>query len=109
MTRTIGILALLVLVPFAAFSLWVVDGHGLTGFLPLAGREPWALQMLLDLLFACLIYATWLVPDARRRGIPAWPYLVLTLAAGSMGGLAYLVHRGLFAGSGEQATASARA
>ena len=109
MTRTIGILALLVLLPFAAFSTWVIAGHGYTGFLTLAAREPWALQMLLDVVLACLIYSVWLVPDARRHGIRAWPYLALTLVAGSIGGLAYLVHRALVAPSAERVIASARA
>jgi hypothetical protein len=108
MTRTIGLLALVALVPFAIFSTWVIAGHGTTGFLTLSAREPWALQMLLDVALSCLIYSVWLVPDARRHGIRAWPYLVLTLVAGSIGGLAYLVHRGLAAPSPERAIASAR-
>lgn len=95
MTRTLSVVALVILVPFLVYSFWVVGEHGYFGFLELAGREPWALQILLDLVLACLIYSVWLVPDARARGIAPWPYLALTLVAGSVGGLAYLVHRGL--------------
>lgn len=94
MPRIISLLALPVLVVFTAFSLWVTATEGYTGFLTVAAREPWALQMLVDLVLACLIYSVWLVPDARRHGITAWPYLVVTLFAGSIGGLAYLVRRG---------------
>jgi hypothetical protein len=92
--KKISLLALPLLVVFGAFSLWVTARHGYTGFLSVASREPWALQMLLDVVLACLIYSVWLVPDARRLGITAWPYLLLTLFGGSLGGLAYLVHRG---------------
>jgi hypothetical protein len=88
-------LAALVLVPFTAFSLWVVARHGYTGFLTLAGNEPWALQLLIDLVIACSIGMGWVAGDARKRGITAWPYLVTTLFLGSIGILAYVVRRGL--------------
>ncbi|MBP9205277.1 MAG: hypothetical protein KBG28_15005 [Kofleriaceae bacterium] len=94
-TRTTSQLAAVVLVAFTAFSLWVVAEDGLLGFLWLAGREPWALQMLLDLVIAFALVTRWLVPDARARQITAWPYLVLIAGTGSIGGLAYLVRRGL--------------
>jgi len=98
MTRKIGLLALLVLIPFAVFSTWVIARAGYTGFLGLAAREPWGLQILLDLTIACALYLSWLVPDARRHRIPAWPYVLVTLFGGSVGGLAYLVHRALVTG-----------
>ncbi len=88
-------IALTVLVAFGAFSTWVVAGHGYTGFLSLAAREPWALQMLLDLVIACSFGLGWLVPDARKRGITAWPFIAMTIALGSIGLLAYVVRRGL--------------
>jgi len=97
MKRPIAIVALVVLIVFTTFSLWVTARHGYTGFIDSAGRDPWALQMLLDVAIACLIYSVWLVPDARRLGIRAWPYLIATLFLGSIGGLAYLVRRGLLA------------
>jgi hypothetical protein len=98
-------IAALVLVPFTAFSLWVVATHGYTGFLSLAGREPWALQMLLDLVIACSFGVGWVVGDARKRGIAAWPYVVMTIVVGSIGILAYVVRRGL-APRGEDAPSS---
>lgn len=88
-------LPLLVLVPFTAFSSWVVAQHGYLGFLTLAGREPWGLQVLLDLVIACVLVVQWMVRDARSRGLPSAPYVALTLFLGSIGPLAYLVHRGL--------------
>jgi hypothetical protein len=92
------LLPLLVLVPFTIFSLEVTYTHGYFGFLTLAGREPWALQMLLDLVIAFFLVGTWIRKDAKERGLPSTPYLVATLFLGSIGALAYLVHRA-FAGS----------
>jgi hypothetical protein len=93
-------LALVVLVPFLAFSLHVVETHGYLGFLYLAGRERWGLQMLLDLVIFCSLVLSWLVPDARRRGLAAWPWIGLTLTLGSIGPLGYLVRRGFGGGGG---------
>ncbi len=93
--RAQALAAGLVLAAFTVFSLWVVDGHGYTGFLSLAGREPWALQMLLDLAIACSFALGWLRADARRRGLAWWPYFAVTLFLGSIGVLAYVVRRGL--------------
>jgi hypothetical protein len=87
--------AAVILAAFGAFSLWVVYGYGYTGFLTLAGREPWALQMLLDLVIALSFAIGWMRADARRRGIAAWPYFLVTLVLGSIGVLAYVVRRGL--------------
>ncbi|HWO26161.1 MAG TPA: hypothetical protein VNO30_45855 [Kofleriaceae bacterium] len=87
--------AAVVLAAFTAFSLWVVYGYGYTGFLSLAGREPWALQLLLDLAISLSFTLGWLRADARKRGIAAWPYFVAALFLGSIGVLAYVVRRGL--------------
>jgi hypothetical protein len=89
------ILPLLVLLPFTAFSVWVSATQGYTGFLSLAGREPWALQMLLDLSISLFLFASWMRRDARERGLPFAPYVVLCVLLGSIGALAYLVHRAL--------------
>jgi hypothetical protein len=83
--------AALVLAAFGAFSVWVVAGHGFTGFLSLVRREPWGLQMLLDLGIALSFAIGWMRHDAKKRGIKAWPYVALTIATGSIGVLIYFV------------------
>ncbi len=90
----LGILAL----TFLAFTIWsttIVESHGYFGFLTLAAREPWGAQMLVDLSLSLAVAWAFLVPDARRHGIPWVPYVVTTLALGSIGVLAYLIHREL--------------
>jgi len=87
------LLAPAVLLAFTAYSLVVVVTHGYTGFLALAGREPWALQMLLDLVISCSFAVGWMVVDARKRAITAWPFVVATVFLGSVGLLGYVVWR----------------
>ena len=90
-------LPVLVLLPFTVFSLEVVMKEGPLGFLTLAGREPWGMQMLLDLFISIFLVGGWIRRDARERGLPALPYLALLPFVGSIGALAYLVHRGFAA------------
>jgi hypothetical protein len=84
-----------VLIAFSVFSVVVTVEHGYTGFLTLAGREPWALQMLLDLVIALSLFSSWMKRDARERGLPFVPYVAAIIALGSIGALAYLLHREL--------------
>jgi hypothetical protein len=83
-----------VLFPFLAFSVWVALVDGPVGFLALAGREPWGLQMLLDLALALSFVTGWMVVDARRKAIKVWPFVAMTIALGSIGPLSYLLVRG---------------
>ena len=69
--------------------------HGYTGFIELALAGGWGAQMFIDLVIALLLFTIWMVPDARERGIPFVPYVLAILATGSVGALAYLVHRTL--------------
>ena len=87
-------LAAIILLVFGAYSLYVVAGHGYTGFLTLAWREAWGMQMLLDLVIACAFGVGWMVADARRHAITTWPFIATTVLLGSIGLLAYVVYRG---------------
>ncbi len=86
-------LVAIVLLAFTAFSLWVVMRHGYFGFLRLAQRDEWAMQMLLDLVIALFLIGAAIRRDAPRRGIDAWPYLVALPLVGSLAALVYLLHR----------------
>jgi hypothetical protein len=86
---------LALLVAFTAWSLWLVAGDSYLGFLRVAWREPWAAQMLTDLVVACFLVSSWMIRDARERRLPVAPYLIATIFLGSIGPLAYLVHRGV--------------
>lgn len=81
--------------PFTAYTAVVVGDHGYTGFIELALAGAWGGQVFLDLVIALVLFTFWLVPDARERKLPALPYLVAITTLGSIGALAYLVHREL--------------
>lgn len=49
--------------------------------------------MFLDLIIALGLVTTQLVPDARRRGMNPWPFVLGTVALGSIAPLAYLLVR----------------
>lgn len=88
---------------FAAFTVYtavVVVSHGYTGFIELAFAGGWGAQVFLDLCIALVLFTFWMVPDARSRDIPFVPYVVAILTTGSVGALAYLVHRTLKEGAG---------
>ena len=83
---------------FAAFTVYstlVVLDHGYTGFLALPMAGGWGTQVFIDLCIALTLFIVWMVPDARDRELPAIPYVLAILTLGSVGALAYLVHRSL--------------
>ena len=83
----------LVLASFTVFSAIVIARDGYFGFITLSLREPWALQMLLDLTIALFLIGAWMRRDARAHGVPVLPYLLLLPFLGSISALGYLVHR----------------
>ena len=90
MHRLIALIA--VFTVFSAYSAYVVATQGYTGFIDLALTEPWGMQMLGDIAILVGLCALWMVADARRKGISAWPYVVASALLGSVGVLAYLIH-----------------
>jgi hypothetical protein len=86
-------LCLAVLVPFLAFTEWVLYTQGFTGFWAQALGSPVALQLTLDLVIALGLVLLWMQADARETGTPFLPYLLVTLVIGSIGPLSYLIHR----------------
>jgi hypothetical protein len=83
----------LVFVPFFVYSLWVAATHGPLGWLTLAGRDPWALQMLLDLAIALFVVGGLVVRDAKARGRNPWPWVVGTVLVGSIAPMIYAFTR----------------
>jgi hypothetical protein len=89
------IVAAVVLLAFTVFSAWVVATRGYFGFLTLAGHEPWALQLLIDLTISLTFAIGWMRADARKHGLDWRPYALATPAIGSIAILAYVARRGL--------------
>jgi uncharacterized membrane protein YqaE (UPF0057 family) len=86
-------LALVLLITFTLYSVVVAVGHGPLGFLAVLRQGGWNTQVFMDLILALLGFFTLAAPDAKRHGISHWPYFVAALGLGSIGMLAYFVHR----------------
>lgn len=81
------------LMDFALFSTWVMWDVGYLGIWQAGFTSAASLQILLDLVIACLLIMVWMYGDARARGVNPWPWIVATLLAGSLAPLAYLLVR----------------
>lgn len=92
MTIRLGFL-LLVILGFGAFTAKVLWEVGFWGILEPHFRNWGPAQVFTDLVIMALVACGLIVEDARRRGVAAWPYVALTLVAGSFGPLIYLVKR----------------
>lgn len=89
-----------VIVSFGALSAIALSDVGYLGII-LPHFQSWgAGQVLADLVIAAGLACFWMVADARERGRKAWPFVALTLVAGSFGPLLYLALRELRPGPG---------
>lgn len=87
-TVTLVLIAFGILTGYAAIS---ASWDGLVDVF--TGANLWTIQVMVDLVIALAITIVWMVRDARRRGMSATPYVILTFATGSFGPLAYLLRR----------------
>lgn len=87
------LLLLALLAAFQAISGFAVYQHGYLGLWRLIGQDSGTVQLFSDLTVAMLLITSWMGRDSRTSGVPAWPYILLTIAAGSFGPLSYLLHR----------------
>lgn len=52
-------------------------------------------QVFADFVILAVLSCTWMRNDARSRGVAVWPFILITLVAGSFGPLFYLLIRHL--------------
>ncbi|MBB87325.1 MAG: DUF2834 domain-containing protein [Xanthomonadales bacterium] len=83
----------LVLLGFSALSAYSMVQVGYLGIWKAGMANPGALQILADVVIVCCLAIAWMVQDARHRGVAVWPYVLITLTAGSFGPLLYLIRR----------------
>lgn len=84
-------LALAMLIPFTALSLYAVYQVGYVGIIDYLLHSPAGWQVFADLVIACVLVLSWMIPEAKRSGRNPWPFVALTLVLGSFGPLLYLV------------------
>jgi hypothetical protein len=83
----------IVLAAFSVLTAYALLEYGYVGFFREVISNLASLTLLLDLLISLTIILVYLGNDASRRGVWAVPYLLLTLAFGSVGPLLYLIRR----------------
>lgn len=86
-----------VLVPvtlaFAALTAMALAEAGYVGIFEQHLRSWAGAQVLTDLAILALLACVWITLDARRSGLTAWPFVVVTVFGGSFGILFYLLAR----------------
>lgn len=86
-----SLLLIAVLLAFGALSARALLDHGYIGIFSFHFTSTAGMQVITDLVIVCALAMIWILVDARRSGRMAWPYLLLTLTAGSFGPLLYLL------------------
>ena len=85
------------LVDFCALTVYAIFTDGYFAFpgiaMEFATSSMWGAQIMADFMIALTIALGWVIADARKRDLPYWPFVLLTLTLGSIGPLAYLLHR----------------
>jgi len=87
--KQLKLLAIVLLVPFTALTAYAIQDVGLIGVFEHQLANGGGMQVFADLAIALVFVLCWLIPDAKKRGRTPWPYVLLTLAAGSFGPLLY--------------------
>ncbi len=91
--RLIALLA--VIAAFGALTAIALLDVGFFGIIKPHFQAWGAGQVFADLVIVAGLACFWMVADARERKLNAWPFVGITLIAGSFGPLFYLVLREL--------------
>lgn len=79
---------LAVLLPFSALSAWAIYKVGYIAIFT-SHMHPAGFQVLADLVIACTLLMVWMWKDAQATGRNVWPFVGITVFAGSFGPLLY--------------------
>ncbi|MEO1070572.1 MAG: DUF2834 domain-containing protein [Cyanobacteria bacterium J06638_6] len=90
MQRSLLAITLVLFGALTAAALWY---HGYWGILEPHFKSFGAAQVFVDLVIALTLVLVWLWQDAKAIGRNPWPWILITLVAGSFGPLIYLLTR----------------
>lgn len=90
MQRSLLVVTLVLFGALSAVALW---RHGYWGIVAPHFQSFGGGQVLADLVIALVLVMVWMWHDARATGRTAWPWIVATLAVGSLAPLMYLLTR----------------
>jgi len=88
MHRNLIIVTLILFGALTAAALWQ---HGYWGVIAPHFQSFGGAQVFADLVIALVLFLMWMWRDAKATGRNPWPWIVITLAAGSFGPLVYLL------------------
>ena len=83
----------IVLFAFSDLTAYALYQHGVAGVVQLEMANSVTVTAFADLVIALSLIIGWMWQDARKRGVSAIPYVLLTLGFGSVGPLLYLLRR----------------
>ncbi|MBY0502511.1 MAG: DUF2834 domain-containing protein [Bryobacteraceae bacterium] len=83
----------LVTLAFGVLTTLALLEGGVWGIIAPHFRSWGGAQVFTDLVILAVLTCVWMVHDARRHRLAAWPFVLLTLLAGSFGPLVYLCFR----------------
>jgi hypothetical protein len=81
------------LVLFGALTAVALGHHGFRGIFQTIFQSWAGVQVFVDLAIALSLVLLWMWRDAEANGRKVWPWIVITLVAGSFGPLLYLLTR----------------
>lgn len=90
MQRTLLIITILLFGALTVAALWQ---HGYWGIIAPHFQSFGGGQVFADLVIALTLAMVWMWRDAKATGRNPWPWILVTLAAGSFGPLLYLLTR----------------
>ena len=82
-----------VLAGFVALTVRVLIEQSYAEFVETATANAATGLLFLDLVVFLGMACVWMIQDARRHGIAAWPFVALSAAFGAAGPLLYLIRR----------------
>jgi hypothetical protein len=89
------IILLAVITVFGALSTLALLDVGYVGILKPHFASWGGAQVFVDLVILAVLACRWMTEDARARGTVSWPFVLITVVAGSFGPLLYLLAREL--------------
>ena len=80
-----------ILIPFSILTALALWTHGYWGIFKPHFESLGGGQVLVDLVIALSLVMIWMWRDAKDKGRNIWPWIAITLLAGSFGPLLYLL------------------
>jgi len=84
-------LAFVLVVPFVLLTLYTIHKVGYLGIFEYQFLSPAGWQVGADLVIACMLLLSWIIPEAKRKGRNPWPFVLITVVLGSIGPLLYIL------------------